>query len=96
MAKTKQDLVNVIAKEAGLTKKQAGRKIGVSAKKAPAFKVKAQSKEAEAMKTKISDKDWFQRARHLRTQIYNSLGGYAGDSVKELRKIREARVRGER
>jgi hypothetical protein len=86
MVKTKQGIVNIIAKEAGLTKKQASRKIRIPAK----------SKEAEAIKTKTSDKDWFQRARHLRTQIYNSLGGYAGDSVKELRKIREARVRGER
>lgn len=47
------------------------------------------------MEAKTWDKDWFQRARDLRTQIYNGLGGYAGDSVKELRKIREARVRGE-
>lgn len=48
------------------------------------------------MKPKTWDKDWIQRARDLRAQIYNSLSDYAGDSVKELRKIRETRVRGER
>lgn len=98
MAKTKQDIVNIIAKEAGLTKKQAGRKIRIPAKKAPAFKAKAQSKEAEAMETKTldKDKDWLQQADDLRAQIYARLGGYAGDSVKELREIRGARVKGER
>lgn len=41
-------------------------------------------------------RDWLQQARDLRAQIYTRLGGFAGDSVKEIREMREARVRGER
>lgn len=60
------------------------------------FKESCLSNPAKAMESETQGKDWLQQADDLRARIYARLGGYAGDSVKELREIREARVKGER
>jgi len=37
--------------------------------------------------------DWLEQARHVREQIATQIGGYAGDSVKEIKELREYRAK---
>jgi hypothetical protein len=43
--------------------------------------------------TAYTQSDWLKQARHVREQIAEQIGGYAGDSVKEIREIREDRAK---
>jgi len=40
-----------------------------------------------------SQQDWLEQARHVREQISVQIGGHAGDSVKEIKELREDRVK---
>ena len=40
-----------------------------------------------------SQGDWLEQARHVRELIASQIQGYAGDSVKEVRQLREGQSR---
>lgn len=40
-----------------------------------------------------SQGDWLEQARHIRELIASEIQGYAGDSVKEIRELREDRLK---
>ena len=42
--------------------------------------------------TTYAQGDWLEQARHVREQIAAQIGGYAGDSVKEVKELREDKV----
>lgn len=43
--------------------------------------------------TMYTQGDWLEQARHVREQIATQIGGYAGDSVKEIKELREDRAK---
>ena len=43
--------------------------------------------------TMYTQEDWLEQARHVREQIAAQIGGYAGDSVKEIKELREDRAK---
>ncbi|MBM3235188.1 hypothetical protein FJZ31_02695 [Candidatus Poribacteria bacterium] len=43
--------------------------------------------------TMHTQEDWLEQARHVREQIAAQIGGYAGDSVREIKELREDRTK---
>lgn len=43
--------------------------------------------------TMHTQEDWLEQARQVRKQIATQMGGYAGDSVKEIKELREDRTK---